>query len=106
MGLAFYTEGTLQRLDIQVRLGQELLQLRVLRLELAQPLGLIDLQSAELRALFVERRVTEAVRAAQLLDRHPGLGFLQKPDDLLLRKSPLLHARFSFQKRTLLTSGC
>ncbi|MCA7961199.1 hypothetical protein LGM14_27295, partial [Burkholderia multivorans] len=33
-----------------------------------------------------------------------GLGFLQKPDDLLFRKA-LLHVRLLLRKRTLLDSG-
>ncbi|EPZ91305.1 PF11867 domain protein [Burkholderia cenocepacia K56-2Valvano] len=41
---------------------------------------------------------------AQFLDRHTGLGFLQKPDDLLFRKA-LLHVRLLLRKRTLLDSG-
>ncbi|MDV2153717.1 hypothetical protein RZ125_33450, partial [Burkholderia pseudomallei] len=36
-------------------------------------------------------------------DRHTGLGFLQKPDDLLFRKA-LLHVRLLLRKRTLLDS--
>lgn len=40
---------------------------------------------------------------AQILDRHTALGLLEESDDLLFRE-PLLHARFSLQKRTLLTS--
>jgi len=43
--------------------------------------------------------------ATELFHRHPSLGFLQKTDDLLRRETLLLHARFSFQKRTLLTSA-
>ncbi|KOS94338.1 hypothetical protein DM49_1483 [Burkholderia mallei] len=35
---------------------------------------------------------------AQFLDRHTGLGFLQKPDDLLFRKA-LLHVRLLLRKR-------
>ncbi|KOT20483.1 hypothetical protein DM52_1567 [Burkholderia mallei] len=56
------------------------------------------------RAPGVERRVTEPMLPAQFLDRHTGLGFLQKPDDLLFRKA-LLHVRLLLRKRTLLDSG-
>src|SRR6187397_1598299 len=48
-GASVLPEGDLERLDIQMRLGQQLLQLRVLRLELAQALGFRYLHSAELR---------------------------------------------------------
>src|SRR5262245_46733398 len=84
-------------------LGQEFLQLRVLSLELAQALDLMNLHSPKLRTPAVERRIAETVLTAQLPHWHPGLGFLQKSDDLLLGKPPLLHVRFSSQKRTLLT---
>ena len=40
---------------------------------------------------------------AQLLDRHAGLGLLQKPDDLLVGEPALLHVRSFLGKRTLLT---
>jgi len=40
---------------------------------------------------------------AQILDRHAGFRLLQIANDLLFRE-PLLHVRFSLQKRTLLTS--
>src|SRR5436190_7326325 len=85
-------------------LGQKLLQLRVLGFEFAQALGFMNLHPPELRPPTVERRIAKSVLAAQLLHRYAGLGFLQKPDDLLLGKPPLLHVRLSFQKRTLLTS--
>src|SRR5262245_10480960 len=84
-------------------LGQQFLQLRVLSLELAQALDLMNLHSPKLRTPSVERRVAETVLTAQLPHWHPGLSFFQKPDDLLLGKPPLLHVRFSSQKRTLLT---
>jgi hypothetical protein len=41
--------------------------------------------------------------AEQLLDYHATLGLLQKPDDLLVRKSRLLYGRSLSGKRTLLT---
>jgi len=96
VGLAFYAESQLEYSYIQVRLGQQLLQLRVLRFELTQPLRFIDLRSAEFRTPLVERGVAKCMLAAQLLDRHTGLGVRPKPDRLLLRK-PLLQVRFSFR---------
>src|SRR6185295_7570740 len=93
VGLALYPEGDLERLHIQVRFRQELLQLRVLCFELLQAPHFVQLQSPELRAPAVERCITESVLPAQLLDRNPGLRFLQKTDDLLLCKTLLLHVR-------------
>jgi hypothetical protein len=44
VGLApLYPEGDLQRLNVKLRFGQQLLELRIFRLELAQPLGFIHL---------------------------------------------------------------
>jgi hypothetical protein len=40
----------------------------------------------------IERGITKAVLAAQLLHRHTGLGLFQKIDDLLFGK-PLLNVR-------------
>src|SRR5689334_11352327 len=84
-------------------LGQQLLELRVLRLKLAQTFGFVDLHSPELRPPTVERRIAKTVLATQLLHRHASFRFLQKPDDLLLGKALLFHVRLSFRKRTLLT---
>src|SRR5437762_4138203 len=87
-----------------MRLGQQLLQLCVLRLELAQALGFRNLHSAELRPPTVERRIAETVLTAQILHCYTSLRLLQNSNDLLLGKPSLLHVRLSFQKRTLLTS--
>ncbi len=59
-------------LVLEQRLGQQLLEPRVLGLQLAQALGVRDAHAAELGAPQVEGRVTEAVLAAQLLDRDAG----------------------------------
>src|SRR5690606_20920646 len=73
-------------------LGQQLLQPSVLRLQLLQALGVGHAHAAELAAPQVVRRLAEAVLAAQLLDRHPGLGLTQEADDLLFGKA-LLHVQ-------------
>lgn len=66
---------------------QPFLQPGMLHLELLEPAGFRDFHAAELRTSGVERRITEPVPHAQFLDRHAGLGFLQKPDDSLFRKA-------------------
>jgi len=86
----------LQRLDIEHRLRQQLLELRVLGLELAELAHVRYLHPAVAAAPVVESRITESVLATQILHLHPGLGLLQDPDDLLLRKPRLLHVRFPF----------
>ena len=50
MGLALYPEHALERMHVQVRLGQQVLELGVLRLQLAQPPGILRLHAAELGA--------------------------------------------------------
>jgi hypothetical protein len=75
--------------------GQQPLELGVLGFELAQALGFRDLHAAELGAPLVKRRIAEAAIAAQLLDRHAGLGLLEEADDLFLGESALLHVRHS-----------
>jgi len=87
-----------------VCLGRQLLQLFSFAFsasELVQALGFMNLHSLELRRPTVEHRIAETELATQLLYRHTCLGFLQKPDYLLLGKPLLLHVRLSFQKRTL-----
>jgi hypothetical protein len=95
VGLALYPQNALERVHVQVRLGEQPFELGVLGFELAQALGLIDLHAAELGALLVKRRVAETAVAAQLLDRHAGLGLLEEADDLFLGESALLHVRHS-----------
>lgn len=69
-------------MNIQVRLGQQALELAVLQLQLAQPFGLAGVHAAVLGAPFVEAGVTEAVLAPDFLDRHAGFGLPQKANDL------------------------
>ncbi|MEH2509460.1 hypothetical protein V1291_000814 [Nitrobacteraceae bacterium AZCC 1564] len=48
--------------------------------------------SAEFRFPVVDAGVADAMLAAQISDRNPGLVLLQNPDDLLFRKTTALHA--------------
>ena len=66
-----------------MRLGQQSFEFAVLQLEFAQPFGLRRIHAAVLGAPFVEAGITEAVFAANLLDRHTGFGLPQKANDLL-----------------------
>src|SRR5690606_6730698 len=84
------------------RLGQQLLEPRVLRFQRLQALGVGHVHAAELAPPQVERRVTEAVLAAQLLDWRASRRFLEEADDLLFGVS-LLHVR-PLVRRTLLSS--
>ena len=85
----FYPEPDLQRLDVQVRLGQQPLQAVVLLF--FQALGVFDLHAAVLGPPLVEAGRAEAVLASQLSHRHPGIRLLDEPDDLLGGETTLLH---------------
>jgi hypothetical protein len=92
-GASVYPEADLQRLDVQVRFGQQALESRVLRLELLQALGVLRLHPAVLRAPGIEAGRTEAVLPAQLRYRHAGFGLLDEADDLFRGEATLAHAR-------------
>src|SRR5262245_16974176 len=77
--------------DIQHRLGQQLLELRVLVLERLQPLGVRHLQTAELRLVLVERGLRDPVLPAYVRRRSPRLLLTQDPYDLLLAEPASLH---------------
>ena len=74
MGLALCTKDAFERVDVQVRLGQKALELAVLQFQFAQPFGFTGVHAALLGAPFVKRRITEAVFAPDLLDRHASFG--------------------------------
>ena len=82
-------------MNVQMRLGQQLLELGVLAFELLQPLGVGNIHAPELGAPLVESGIAEAAFTAQLLDWHPCIGLLQETDDLLFAVSALLHVRHS-----------
>jgi len=86
-----------QCLGVEQRLGQRLLEPAVLRLELAQSLGLVDAQAAVRLASRVERGVTETKLAAQPEDRRASLGRLQVTEDLLPAESLFFMPVFSFE---------
>ncbi|SON96080.1 conserved hypothetical protein [Xanthomonas citri pv. fuscans] len=73
-------------------LGQQLLQSRVLGLEVLEPLGIGHAHPAELAAPQVVRGLTEAMPPAQVLDGDAGLGFAQEANDLFFGKA-LLHVQ-------------
>ena len=97
MGSALYSEAHLQRLDVQVGLGQQLLELGVLAFDLAQPRDLAGLHAAERGPPLVGGRIAEAAQTAWILDQHFVPGLLEKTDDLLFDESALLHVCSSFE---------
>ena len=82
-------------MDVQVRLGQQPLELAVLQFQFAQPFGFAGVHAAVLRAPFVKRRITEAVFAADLLDRHADLGLPKKTNDLFFAVFACSHVHHS-----------
>ena len=92
--------GIRERVHVQMRLGQQPLQLAVLGLELTQTLGVGYFHATELRAPLVEGRVAETALAAHLINRQPRLGLLEEADDLLLAVLAGSPAHHSPDKRT------
>src|SRR3954451_19826512 len=86
------SQEILQRRVVQHGIRQQPLQLRVLVLQCPQPSGLRDIHPTEFGFPFVDTGVADAVLAAEIGDRHPGLVLLQNPDDLFFRKTIALHA--------------
>src|SRR3954471_2330339 len=86
------SQEILQRRVVQHGIRQQPLQLRVLVLQCPQPPGLRDIHPTEFGFPFVDAGVADAVLAAEIGDRHPGLVLLQNPDDLFFRKTIALHA--------------
>ena len=82
-------------MNIEVRLGQQALELAVLQFQLAQPFGLRGVRAAVPGEPLVEAGITEAVLAPDLLDRHTGLGLPQKSNDLLLAVFACSHVHHS-----------
>src|SRR5690606_17407265 len=87
-----FSQGVLDDVVLEQLLGQQLLQPRVLGLQLLEPLGLWHAHAAKLAAPQVVGGLAKAVLAAQLLDRQPRLGLTQEADDLFLGKA-LLHVQ-------------
>ena len=88
------TEKVLQRRVIELLVGHDALQLRVLRLELLQTPQIRDRHAGIFGFPVVERRIRNAVLAAQIQHLRTGLGFLQNRNDLLFAEPLLLHVRF------------
>src|SRR6266513_1532995 len=73
----FLSQEVLQRRIVQHGVGQQPFQTRILVLQRLQPLGLRDLQPAELGFPLVDAGVADTVLAAEIGDRNAGLMLLQ-----------------------------
>src|SRR5262249_30896299 len=81
----------LQNGDVQHRLGQQLLQPRVLVLQRLQPPRIRHVETAELGLPLVKRRARDPMLAANVCRRAPRLLLAQDPDDLLFAEPTALH---------------
>ena len=74
---------------LEQRLGQQLLQLHVLRFELLELPGIRDAHAAVPSEPQVEARLRQTALAAPLFDRLSLMAFLQEPDHLFFAESTL-----------------
>src|SRR5690606_41214663 len=85
-----FPAALLHRVDLEVSLGHQLLQPRILLLELLQAPNICDLEVPISLAPGVDRGFAHAVLLCDL--RHRGLiGLTQNPDHLIFGIPPLLH---------------
>ena len=90
--LPFFSKCLPGHLTLVHRLGQQLLRLRVFRLECFQSLGIRNFHAAILAALQVVARIPKAVLTAQFLQPHAPIGLPQE-DNYLFRAESLLHVQ-------------
>ncbi len=78
VGLTLSLGDYFERLDVEVGLGEQLLQPAVFQIEILQALGIRHGHAAELVPPGVERGITETVPAAQPLYRDTDFDLLRK----------------------------
>lgn len=77
MRLPLFSQRLTAQPVLQHRLGQQLLQPRVLRLERFEPLRIRHIHAAVLASPEVIARLREPVATAQILDRYTALRFTE-----------------------------
>src|SRR3974390_2376015 len=87
----FSIQQILQRRLVELGLSQQLLQLRVLGLQLLEPPCLRDRHPRVLRLPVIEGGIGDPVLATQLLALRPSLSLLQDGNDLLLGEPLRFH---------------
>jgi hypothetical protein len=87
----FFWQHVLEDLLVERQLGDELIEPRVLPLEILQPRELGLRQRPVLLAPAIERGLGYTVLPAELRHRHPGLRLLDGIPDLLLREPTRAH---------------
>ena len=81
----------LQARDVELLVGDDLLESSILLFQLLQPLGLADLKTSILAAPVVDRVLADSVAPRELGGLRPGFAFLQDFDDLLFGETTLAH---------------
>jgi len=81
-----FCEGLAQEIGAELRVHVQLFEASIFVLQLLHPRHQRRIHATELRPPLVERRVTDAVRAAELRHGRPTLRFLQDGDDLAVGK--------------------
>ena len=94
MASPLFCHGLLNDFGLQSLLGIHLLETTVFVFQLAQPSHQRGVHAAELGASLVEGRRADAMLTAQLRDWAAGFGLLEDSDDLAVRKTRCLHAKF------------
>src|SRR5690606_16028014 len=89
--LQFFCDQVLHRRVVQRQLRVHPLELAVLRFQLLDPLQVRRLHAPVFGLPLVVGRHADAGLAADVLDRHPGIGLLEDRDDLGLGELRLLH---------------
>src|SRR5690606_7059595 len=89
--LQFFCNQVLHRRVVQRQLRVHPLELAVLRFQFLDPPQVRRLHAAVLGLPLVVGRHADAGLAADVLDRHPGIGLLEDRDDLGLGELRLLH---------------
>jgi hypothetical protein len=96
-GLPLFCQQLLQDLQLQIALGHQLFQPRLLTLQMPQPHRLSHLKRTISAAPAVKRLLGNAVPSADISDLLPrDLRFAQNPDDLLFCKPLLGQLAISF----------
>src|SRR6056297_1163027 len=86
-GLRASLDHLLADLGLNTLLGVHFLQPPILGLKLLEPGHQRGIHAAKLGPPLVKRRAADAVLAAQIRDRRPGLGLLENAQNLVVAES-------------------
>src|SRR5690606_7842791 len=92
-----FFRDVLHHVDLEIPLGDHLLQARVLRLELPQPTNIGDIELPVALAPAVDRLLADPMTLRDLWHRL-RIGLAQDPDHLVLGETALLHGSSRLQE--------